>query len=66
MQRKYPVELENQFGNDLHEIFGTEEEQAKKIDLHSIAGNTTKIDEIIALVLVQSDVRPETEAGLHT
>lgn len=50
MERKYPVELEERFGNKLQDIFGTAEEQARKIDLHSIAGNTTKIDELIAML----------------
>lgn len=50
MERKYPVELEEKFGNSLSDIFGTEEEQAKKADLHSIAGNSAKIKELIALL----------------
>ena len=47
MNRQYPVELEEIFGNGLQDIFGTEEEQAKKIDLRSIAGNVVKIQELI-------------------
>lgn len=47
MQRKYPIELEELFGNNLQDIFGTEEEQAKKIDLRSIAGNIVKVEELI-------------------
>ena len=45
--RIYPQELENIFGNNLQDIFGTEEEQAKKIDIRSIAGNVVKIEQLI-------------------
>ena len=45
--RKYPQELEEIFGNNLQDIFGTEEEQTKKIDLRSIAGNVVKIQQLI-------------------
>lgn len=45
--RIYSQELENLYGNALGDIFGTEDEQAKKIDLRSIAGNVVKIQELI-------------------
>jgi hypothetical protein len=47
MQRRYPTVLEEEFGNGLDTIFGTEEEQAKKKGLRSIAGDPNKIDELI-------------------
>jgi hypothetical protein len=45
--RKYPEELENIFGNNLEDIFGTETEQLKKIDIRSIAGNVVKISKLL-------------------
>lgn len=50
MERKYPVELEEEFGNNLDRIFGTEEEQQSKIDLRSIAGSSKEITKLIKLL----------------
>jgi hypothetical protein len=47
VQRKYPQELEEVFGNNLEDIFGTDSEQGTKIDLRSIAGNIVKINQLI-------------------
>lgn len=43
MNRNYPEQLLEEFGNDLQDIFGTLEEQERKIDLRSIAGQSSKI-----------------------
>ena len=48
MQRRYPTILEEEFGNGLDTIFGTEEEQARKKGLRSIAGDPNKIDELLS------------------
>ena len=45
--RIYPTELEEEFGNGLNEIFGTEDDQARKKDLRSIAGSPSKIDKLL-------------------
>lgn len=50
VQRKYPQELEEVFGNNLEDIFGTDSEQGTKIDLRSIAGNIVKINQLIELL----------------
>jgi len=47
MNRAYPEQLLEEFGNDLQDIFGTPEEQASKIDLRSIAGDTAKMEKLI-------------------
>ena len=46
-QRQYPVELEEEFGNALETIFGSEEEQKDKIDLRSIAGSPKEIGKLL-------------------
>lgn len=48
IQRQYPVELEEEFGNGLDTIFGSEEEQKNKTDLRSIAGSPKEITKLIA------------------
>lgn len=45
--RVYPIELIEEFGNDLDTIFGTPEEQAGKKDLRSIAGNTKEYARLV-------------------
>jgi hypothetical protein len=47
IQRKYPIELEEEFGNGLETIFGSEEEQKNKIDLKSIASSAKLIKQLI-------------------
>jgi hypothetical protein len=47
VERKYPVELEEEFGNNLERIFGSEEEQVNKIDLRAIAGSSKEINKLI-------------------
>ena len=47
MERVYPKELIEEFGNDLDTIFGTPEEQTTKKDLRSIAGNTKEYARLV-------------------
>lgn len=47
MKRCYPIELIEEFGNDLDTIFGTPEEQESKKDLRSIAGNTKEYARLV-------------------
>jgi len=47
VNRVYPFELIDEFGNELNTIFGTEEEQANKIDLKSIASSPKEIKKLL-------------------
>jgi len=45
--RNYPIELIDEFGNDLDTIFGSLEEQETKKDLRSIAGNKKEYNRLV-------------------
>lgn len=50
MNRKYPIILEEEWGNNLQDLFGRAEDMPQKKSLASIAGNDIKINEIIKAI----------------